>query len=92
MLRCWAAVPGSSVFWANTFLAYPNNLISGAPATADNLSVYDAGTGNARPAVCFEVPRAHASIQNYDTASVVKIVSSASTGAHIYVTCWQYAA
>ena len=92
MLRCWAAIPVSNVFADNTFLAYPNNLISGAPSTADNLSVYDAGTGTSRPAVCFEVPRAHASIQNYDTASVVKIVSSATTGAHVYVTCWQYAA
>ena len=92
MLRCWGVVPVGTIFSENTFLAYPNNLISGAPATADNLSVYDAGTGSSRPAVCFEIPRAHASIQNYDTASTVKIVSSANTGAHVYVTCWQYAA
>ena len=92
MLRCWAFVAVGSVFSDNTFLAYPNNLISGAPATADNLSVYDAGTGSSRPAVCFEIPRAHANIQSYDTASAVKVVSSANTGAHIYVTCWQYAA
>ena len=92
MLRCWAASSGNATFLANTFVAYPNNLISGAPATTDNLSVYDAGTGSSRPAVSFEVPRAHASIQNYDTASTVKVVSSATTGAHVYVTCWQYAA
>ena len=91
-LRCWGTVPDRNAFSGNTFLAYPNNLISGAPATADNLTVYDAGTANSRPAVCFEIPRAHASIQNYDTSSVVKVVSSATTGAHVYVTCWQYAA